>query len=250
MPDIADMREVKWTPERVARLWDYYSRNKSLDAQYFARQYGRDIVDTVDRYIDLSTARYAIDYGSGPGFLVEHLLAWPNLKVTGLDFSQASVDALEQRFRGSLGFERAVLVRDLPAPIEDASADALFLIEVVEHLNDEFLSATLAEANRLLAPGGYIIVTTPNEEDLDVDKTCCPECGCVFNRWQHVRAWTAASLQQAMSSAGFRRHRLEQTVWLSMHGPRWRVLFQRWRRARLQRKAGKLPHLMYIGRKL
>jgi SAM-dependent methyltransferase len=46
-------------------------------------------------------------------------------------------------------------------PIEDGSANVVLLLEVVEHFYQDPMFA-LAEANRILAPGGKLVMTTPN----------------------------------------------------------------------------------------
>jgi len=45
-------------------------------------------------------------------------------------------------------------------PLEDGSVDFAFVLEVIEHLVSP--SHLIAEAFRLLAPGGYLLATTPN----------------------------------------------------------------------------------------
>lgn len=61
----------------------------------------------------------------------------------------------------------------------------------------------LNESFRLIAPGGFIAITTPNNEDLNESTLLCPDCGCVFHRWQHVRSWTPKSLLSAMENNAF-----------------------------------------------
>ena len=77
------------------------------------------------------------------------------------------------------------------------------LIEVVEHLDDATLPAVLAEARRLLRPGGSLLVTTPYREDLAASTIQCPECGAEFHTIQHVRTWTPSSLRSVLRTAGF-----------------------------------------------
>ena len=75
------------------------------------------------------------------------------------------------------------------------------------------LDEVLAECLRALAPGGRLFVTTPNGEDLDVERTICPECGCTFHRWQHVRSWTAQSLASRLSAVGFGPVEAREITW-------------------------------------
>ena len=88
-------------------------------------------------------------------------------------------------------------------PLTDGEAGAVFLIEVMEHLTPELMAATYAELSRVLRPGGHLIITVPNDENLDANSVACPECGCVFHRMQHLQRYTAESLAQRLTAAGF-----------------------------------------------
>ena len=56
---------------------------------------------------------------------------------------------------------RAVDLERAPYPLADASADAVVLTEVIEHLWVDPLTA-LSEVNRVLRPGGVCLMSTPN----------------------------------------------------------------------------------------
>ena len=75
--------------------------------------------------------------------------------------------------------------------------------EFIEHLTDEVLENTIKEIKRVIKPGGYLIVTTPNDENLQNETTICPECGCVFHRWQHVRSWNISSIKTYLTDMDF-----------------------------------------------
>lgn len=53
-------------------------------------------------------------------------------------------------------------MEDLPYPIADASADAVIMTEVFEHLRDYPINS-LREARRILKPTGRLYFTTPNQ---------------------------------------------------------------------------------------
>ena len=67
--------------------------------------------------------------------------------------------------RHFLGYEVEVpgfwdLEKD-PAPYADASFDGVVLMEVLEHFKVDPMFA-MAELNRILRPGGFLFLTTPN----------------------------------------------------------------------------------------
>lgn len=192
---------IVWSDDRVARLWDYYSRNDVVSDLYFSKVYGGHILRKAG--LSPSTALRVLDFGCGPGYIWDHIRsAGRPWLYTGLDFSADSVRALRTRGATEPGFEGAVHATSLPCELPSASFDAILLLEVVEHLADDRLRDTIVETRRLLKPGGKLIVTTPNAEELPREAQLCPECGAVFHRWQHVRSWTAQSLAAAITGHG------------------------------------------------
>lgn len=193
---------IEWDDTKVSRLWDYYSRTPPYADIYFSKVFGERIL----RNSGLSFERCisVLDFGSGPGFIWEHVrklgIRWD---YAGLDFSSDSVRKLNEKAAGHSQFKGGIHVRQLPTEFPDNHFDAVLLIEVVEHLRDEHLSGTLEEIWRVLKPGGVVVITTPNEEDLTLATKFCPECGAIFHEWQHVRSWSATTLSDYLQSSGF-----------------------------------------------
>ena len=77
--------------------------------------------------------------------------------------------------------------------------------EVIEHILDADLPASLERLRRFVKPGGRIIVSTPHNEDLDLGSAYCPVSNRLFHRWQHVRAFTPRKLEETFGNYGFRR---------------------------------------------
>ena len=193
---------IEWDDTKVSRLWNYYSRTAPYSDIYFSKVFG-------DRILKRSGVAFherisVLDFGCGPGFIWEHIqqlgIRW---NYTGLDFSADSVRKLDERAAGHPQFKGSVHVRQLPTEFPDNHFDAVLLLEVVEHLRDEHLSGTLREIWRVLRPGGVVVITTPNDEDLALATKFCPECGAIFHEWQHVRSWSASTLSGYLQSRGF-----------------------------------------------
>jgi len=136
-----------------------------------------------------------LDLGCGQGELLE-LAAARGLRGMGLDFARGNAAAV-----AAAG--RPALVADLtrPLPLCDASLDGATLVEVIEHIvNAEALVAELA---RVIRPGGWLVVTTPNVAHLTY-------------RWRaltghppkqegrHYRFFTRRTLAETFRRAGFR----------------------------------------------
>ncbi|MFO7984548.1 MAG: class I SAM-dependent methyltransferase [Desulfatiglandaceae bacterium] len=236
--------QLGWTDEKISNLWNYYSGNKAHQKQYFSYQAGDIILNQIERYIQFDKMSAILDYGCGPGFLMEKLLnrlQGPQ-KCYGLDFSRESAGFVEEKYKGNPNYGTTVWVEKLPSPYEDRSMDLITALEVVEHLNDGQLSQMCQEGYRLLKPGGYVLLTTPNREDLEQSKTICPECGAIFHRWQHVRTWSAGSLSAYMKKSGFKT--------IGIHETNFAVKFQRLLKYVLKFFPQKQTALLYMGMKV
>jgi len=239
---------IAWTPEKIGRLWDYYASTPAYDAHYFSRHSGGSILDFVRRHVSLA-GRHVLDFGCGPGFMLERILE-EGITASGLEFSKHSAEAARRLLQRFPNFRGVTIAELLPSQLPDASFDAVLCIEVLEHLFPEQVAPTLAEARRLLAPGGLIVATTPNEELLASETLQCPDCGCEFHRWQHLRQVDAESMTRLMRDAGFTPIVCQPTRF----GPRRRRRLSRRLKDYLRRLTGSdrsepTPHLIFIGRR-
>lgn len=186
---------IEWTPALIQRFWDHYSTNPALEDTYFAKNVGRHLIDFIGRQIRIGRA---VDFGCGRGDLIDHLLS--DHECYGVEQSPMSVATVNLRFEHHPRFRGAFVgSRDLP----DGFADTVFAVEIVEHMNDASLETLLSEARRVLRPGGHLVVTTPNDENLRKAEVMCPECGCIFHNMQHLRSWSARSLVRYINRFGF-----------------------------------------------
>jgi ubiquinone/menaquinone biosynthesis C-methylase UbiE len=102
-------------------------------------------------------AAVIVDIGCGDG-LATSLAADlnPGHQFVGIDWS---ADALRQARARGLALVRAG-VEGADLPLASASADAVIMSEVIEHLVDP--DSALDEAFRILKPGGSLLLSTPN----------------------------------------------------------------------------------------
>lgn len=196
------VHEVNWTKEKVARFWEYYSTFEGIEDNYFSKQVGDTVIRFVRKYISLTGD--ILDYGCGPGFLIEKLLN-DRLACSGLDSVESNIKIIESKFRNNPYFKGGHYADKLPTEIPDAQFDIVFLIETIEHLLPEERQSIFKEIHRILKRDGKLIITTPNNEKLDASKIICPDCGCIFHQMQHVSSWTTHSLSNLMTEAGFRK---------------------------------------------
>jgi 2-polyprenyl-3-methyl-5-hydroxy-6-metoxy-1,4-benzoquinol methylase len=184
-----------WDAVITGKFWDSISLQPE---KYFTYQFGDKIAGELATHVP--RAGDVLDYGCGTGFLIPHL-AKQGFKVYGTDTSPESVSFVRQRFSNLTGFGGAELLDD---QLQTAKKfDAVFVIEVIEHLDDLALRALHSNLRRLLSPGGVAIFTTPNEEKLEDSEVYCPVCDHTFHRWQHVRSWNVVSLRDSLATNGF-----------------------------------------------
>ena len=101
-----------------------------------------------------------LDLGCGRGELVRHAVS-AGARAVGIDYSPAAL-ALARRI---VPDARALLLRaDVrQLPLASDAYDVVFALDLVEHLHPPELTEMLAEARRVLHPGGRLIVhTMPN----------------------------------------------------------------------------------------
>lgn len=120
--------------------------------------------------------------------------------VYTLDPSERAVERIRDEL--SLG-ARALTGRSEAIPLADGSLDVVVMSEVLEHLGDADLTATLTEVNRVLRPGGRFLGTVPAYEDMFANEVVCPGCHAKFHRWGHVRGFDGSSLRMTLSTGGF-----------------------------------------------
>jgi 2-polyprenyl-6-hydroxyphenyl methylase/3-demethylubiquinone-9 3-methyltransferase len=140
----------------AAEWWDPRSpRFRSL------QQVNRFRVELIGSWIgERLLGALVVDLGCGGGLLA-HPLAERGARVVGVDLSGASLDVASGRTGASAGRLLAWARADVGrTPLASGCADHVVLADVVEHL--EHPERAVAEAGRLLRPGGALYVNTLN----------------------------------------------------------------------------------------
>ena len=101
----------------------------------------------------IGTGMRVLDLGCRSGALTRHFL--DGNEVVGLDVDRAALAKAE-----ALGIEPVEADVEQPLPFADASFDAVVAGEVLEHL--QLPEALVAEARRVLRPGGVLVGSVPN----------------------------------------------------------------------------------------
>jgi len=113
--------------------------------------------------LDVYPNAVAIDLGCGRGEWLE-LLAWSGFKPVGVDLD---ADMLEACRGLSLEVEQGDALATLSG-LPGESQVVVSAFHVVEHITFDQLRTLVAEALRVLKPGGLLIMETPNPENIVV----------------------------------------------------------------------------------
>lgn len=94
-----------------------------------------------------------LDAGCGTGFFIER--AKERFQSWGVDSSPLAVSMCHER-----GLDKVFVGSALDlASVSDKTFDAILLLDVIEHVEDDF--SALRHAKSLLAPNGVVIITVP-----------------------------------------------------------------------------------------
>jgi ubiquinone/menaquinone biosynthesis C-methylase UbiE len=140
-------------------------------------------------------AERALDLGCGDGAFTGHL-AGAVAEVIGADVAETALRRARARHPS---IEFRLVAFDGPLPFDDNAFDLVWSSEVIEHVADT--ARWLSEVRRVLAPGGRLLLTTPNHGRLaiavrGVDRYCEP-------LGDHLHLYTRRSLTGVLTEFGF-----------------------------------------------
>jgi SAM-dependent methyltransferase len=173
------------------KIWDHFQNEDAIgDAFAGARPRYEFLSGRIEPGLSV------LNIGVGRGGL-ERILLENGVRVSCLDPSEKSIENLRKLF--GLG-DCAQVGCSSAIPFTDGQFDVVIMSEVLEHLTDEILNATLIQVVRVLKPGGQFIGTVPADEKLLFNQVMCPNCGHAFHRWGHVQTFSASRLAQLLTS--------------------------------------------------
>lgn len=165
----------------------------------------------IDKYF--SGGDLVVDLGCGDGAWIDSVRS-RYTRAVGIDISSDAVTS-----RGGSIESWEFIQADLnqgPVPLLDASADAVMANQVIEHITNPL--SFVAEARRILRPGGVFVATTPNIRYLRHIKRLVVNghgpmtSGAALRTahiWDdgHVHFFTARDLEWLARTVGFSRFR-------------------------------------------
>jgi len=113
-----------------------------------------------------------LDWGCGCGRVLRHWHGLDSTRVHGCDIDRRMVGWCAENLPFA---EVAVTQLDPPLPYADGSFDLVYAFSVFTHLAAELQHAWMAECRRVLAPGGYLLLSTLGEYYASLDRLTEPE---------------------------------------------------------------------------
>jgi SAM-dependent methyltransferase len=163
---------------------------------------------------DEAPGRRLLEVGCGAGFFLK-AAARGGWHVEGIELSTEASRFAMERLELPIRRERAE-----DAAIEPASFDAAAMFDVIEHLFDP--RAVLAAIARALAPGGTLVISTPNIDA--ASRYLLGRDWAVLSPLEHVYYFSEDSLRRLLEATGFSGVRFvrEHVMW----GPQETINFR------------------------
>jgi 2-polyprenyl-3-methyl-5-hydroxy-6-metoxy-1,4-benzoquinol methylase len=182
-------------------FWDEYLPSQGVvdgqfDLNYFDVR-NRAILDMIGAR---TTGRRLLEVGIGAGFFLKSAerAGW---QVQGIELSEEATRFATDRLGLSIRCEYAE-----SALVEPGSFDAAIISDVVEHLFDP--GAVLSAMSRALAPGGTLVLTTPNFDA--ASRHLLGADWAVLSPTEHLYYFTEESLTRLLRASGFTNVQFER----------------------------------------
>jgi 2-polyprenyl-3-methyl-5-hydroxy-6-metoxy-1,4-benzoquinol methylase len=207
------MQSVSPEPQRQPDYAVYYTAVNGLGEDTYAmtaRLYGRilrSVLDKLSRNADL------LDVGCGAGFLVSALRGEGFTNISGVDACATLIDAAQSR-----GLPCKVVAEDYverEAPSQAGRYQAIFLLDVLEHIPKGRQLGFLSGLRTMIRRDGVLVLSVPNASSSLASRWR-------YNDWTHTSAFTEHSLAFVLTAAGFEGIRFLPHEF--MHRPRYPLL--------------------------
>jgi SAM-dependent methyltransferase len=168
---------------------NYYEQAEVFDEEFLADP--EAVATRMQTTIGLipPEATSLLDVGAGDGRLAARIReARPH--IAPLVLTDRSITGLSRSSAARVASSGEAL------PFADGSFDVVTACEVLEHLPTAILETTCTEMARVARD--HILVTVPNAERRRRADIRCHDCGCVYNRFRHLRSFSRDSMHGLM----------------------------------------------------
>jgi len=152
--------EPRTTTERLFERYNTYSRRPVVDDPRVRRVVFKAFRRTLGPWLPPERTAHTLDVGCGEGAFLAFLRDLGYTNLYGFDISPENVAICH---RLGLEFVRpfdALQIDEFPGP--EGGFDAIFALDLIEHLPKERAAEFLEKVRARLRPGGYVVLQTPN----------------------------------------------------------------------------------------
>lgn len=176
----------------VNTFTDYYEQeelwgNNTINSRLLTR---------IDKTLSMipNDTKSVLDVGCGDG-RITNVLSERFAFVVGTDISYNALKHVKGK---------KVLSKGTTLPFQDGSFDLVITCEVLEHILYHDYFNALKELERVSK--NYILVTVPNEQNLQDRFAKCLACGATFHADRHLRSYSLGNLKMLFSNFEYVRH--------------------------------------------
>ena len=164
---------------------EYYKQNTFWNQDYLKIPAEKERIQEIIYAVPPDTGSI-LDVGCGNGAFINALIGtFAGKKVVGLDSSEEALKYVRtDKIKGNI----------TSLPFENDSFDLVSCLEVLEHLPEDDFREGISELQRVSK--SHIIVTVPNQEELEASLVMCPKCYCSFNPYLHMRSFNKDNLNK------------------------------------------------------
>lgn len=179
MPEIPNLNTTSFWDLRIERKVDYAPRDGMT----------RERINTAYGFMPKAVKKI-LDIGAGYGYIEGLISKNKDIKIYGNDISENAINNLTKKFKGNFRLESVYKMQYNPS-----SFDAVFMLEVLEHVPPSKTLKVLKDIKKLLKKNGYLILSVPTNEGLEEMSD---------NPNGHVRMYTKDLIKSELEIAGFR----------------------------------------------
>ena len=141
---------------------DFHDQQNRLS--YATREATLTWLENIQHHIIDVRGKTVVDIGCGGGIYTLALAELGATHVTGIDFSQAEIEAAQERYQTIFNITFSV-GNAFSTGLPSAQYDIVLERALIHHLEQKDLARCFVEARRVLKPGGMLIVQDRTSED-------------------------------------------------------------------------------------